>query len=687
MSVYTQILPVTGCEIEGEHPLPIFRDQESDKPSKGDGSLTKEQEAGLGKNTGYRVLPYRMQDKYDRKKRQIYLKTVVLENKYLKAAFLPEYGGRLYSLKNKETGKEVLYKNPVFQPANLGIRNAWFSGGVEWNAAQYGHTMYSSSPVNFAKVKGEDGEEFVRMYDFERMKRLFIQLDFHLPEGSRALYVHAEIINGDESPKSMYWWTNIAIQAEEKLRVFSGTEEVLYLHPESISDNTNPVRIFGRASLPYIPTLPGRDSTYPANADYSNEFFFQNPPMAQNCWSGAAYGDGRLFFERSTLPLRYRKMFCWGSHPGGRRWCSYLATEEEGNYVELQAGLAPTQLNGIEIPGKTTWSFTQAIGETFLEKPETAYGEDYAASRMAVEVQVQNALPPEEIVQRDACYKKLAKNPAEEILSYGSGWGALERERVKRQGGYFPEHLLFPDNTLTKEQYPWLCLLNDGFLPELLPSQAPESWMVDEKFYPLLKESLRHPKGNHYLSRLHLGVIEYELGARSEGVKQWQISFGLCPSAFTLRNLAYDARLNGDVEEALKLMKECIEIEDNGIDKIFSEEYMDLLLDNRSFEEAWNYYRGLPAERQDSDRLTLQAALAGVELKEYAFVEQVLSREFACIREGDTSLTDLFFRFQEQKMLDSPDNMLSQDEVRSYVLKHCTPPGEIDFRMFVKKQE
>ena len=32
-------------------------------------------------------------------------------------------------------------------------------------------------------------------------------------------------------------------------------------------------------------------------------------------------------------------MFCWGTHEGGQRWCEYLANKEEGNYVELQAGL------------------------------------------------------------------------------------------------------------------------------------------------------------------------------------------------------------------------------------------------------------------------------------------------------------------------------------------------------------
>ena len=62
-------------------------------------------------------------------------RVAVLENDHLRATFLLELGGRLWSLLHKPTGRELLSVNPVFQPANLAIRNAWFSGGVEWNIA------------------------------------------------------------------------------------------------------------------------------------------------------------------------------------------------------------------------------------------------------------------------------------------------------------------------------------------------------------------------------------------------------------------------------------------------------------------------------------------------------------------------------------------------------------------------
>ena len=65
-------------------------------------------------------LPYRLQDDYDRVRRPRVFKTAVLENEILRATFLLELGGRLWSLVHKPSGRELLHVNPVFQPCNLG---------------------------------------------------------------------------------------------------------------------------------------------------------------------------------------------------------------------------------------------------------------------------------------------------------------------------------------------------------------------------------------------------------------------------------------------------------------------------------------------------------------------------------------------------------------------------------------
>ncbi|MFN8450418.1 MAG: DUF5107 domain-containing protein [Anaerolineae bacterium] len=55
-----------------------------------------------------------------------------------------------------------------------------------------------------------------------------------------------------------------------------------------------------------------------------------------------ADGDGKGLVQVSTDPLRGRKLFLWGTGSGGARWQEWLGGEGQ-SYLEIQAGLAPTQ--------------------------------------------------------------------------------------------------------------------------------------------------------------------------------------------------------------------------------------------------------------------------------------------------------------------------------------------------------
>ncbi len=681
MKIYLSTLQISGTLVRGSNPLPVFRDPVKDKASKSDGTLSKEEMYKLGDETGYRVLPYRLYDKYDRNKKPIQLKAVVLENDIIRVIFLPEQGGRLYSMFNKKLKKDVFLKNPVYQPCNLGILDAWFSGGVEWNISQYGHTFTSNTPVFFAKVKQGD-YEFLRMYDYERCKKLFYHIDFHLPEGSEVLYAYFRLINDGGTEKSTYCWTNAALPENRDVRVFSCTDEVMYLCPESIGNNIDPVRIFGHAKLPVLPTLPDFDSTYPRNSNYSNEFFFQNPAECLSPWSAAAYNDGTLYFDRSTHPLRFRKMFCWGSHRGGRRWCDYLSVPgDDSHYIELQAGLTPTQLNGIDMPPRTEWSFTQAFGVTHFDDLEAPYNDDWSKSRDYISVQVDRALSGEDMLKAHAGFEDLARLDVNEIFSAGSGWGALENmRRSLSNGGEMPKGLEFPLLSIGCEQFPWLALLQEGVLPDQDLLDTPPSWMVDEEWQCLLEESLNRPGGDSATARLHLGIMLFENFRFEEGVEQWKRSLQLKDNPWAWRNLSVAMARAGDYDRAVEFMEFALALEDNKIDKAFVEEYFDLLIKTEKFEKLWSFYVALPEERKNTDRILIQAGYAAVELDKTDFVESLTTREFACIREGDNLLVDMWFKFaakQEAKKREIPYTEELYREVRATQL----PPPNFDFRM------
>ncbi|MBQ4321526.1 MAG: DUF5107 domain-containing protein, partial [Oscillospiraceae bacterium] len=216
MSVRTEIMTLPGAAIQGENPLPMFRRTSGFNVFKTKGEFPDSVAEDLG--NAPRILPYRMQDRYSRSRPALSLKTIVMENEYLKATFVPEYGGRLWSLFDKVQNRELLMANPVLQPGNLAIRNAWLSGGIEWNFGAIGHTYFTCDNVWTAILKDENGEEFVRIYEFERAKENVWQADFHLPAGSRQLFSHIKVQNPSRTDSTTYWWTNIAIPEDGKTR-------------------------------------------------------------------------------------------------------------------------------------------------------------------------------------------------------------------------------------------------------------------------------------------------------------------------------------------------------------------------------------------------------------------------------------------------------------------------------------
>jgi len=674
MKVYTSIVELEGAPLEGENPLPMFASRNPHREVIEDGSFTPELKTGFGDDTGERYLPYRMQDRYTRRRRPMALKTIVLENELLQAVFLPEYGGRLYALKDRRTGRDVLYRNPAFQPANLSILNAWFSGGIEWNIGQVGHTFGTCSPIHTARMRDRDGHEFVRMYDYERCRNVFWQIDFHLPPGAKELQIYVRIINDNERSVPMYWWTNIAVEETERCRVFAATGKAIYISPE-LSGH-------GVGELPSLPSLPGGDASYPLEFPFSSEYFFLTPEECRSPWEAVAYEDGRLFYERSTARLRYRKMFCWGHHAGGQRWRDFLAKPGEGGYVEVQGGFAPTQLHGLKMPGNSVWDFTQLIGMDQVD-PEKAQAADWHEAQATVERTVDALLNEEQVYAIHERLRGHADQEAGEPLHAGSGWGALERlRRSEREGRSVPEGLSFPDGTLGEPQHAWLALLREGRMPETAAWDVPASWMVQDEWRELLETSLRTEdgRGRNWTAYLHYGVMLLEVGKEEEAKAAWETSLRLRPSAWAYRNLARLAVRQEDEERAAACYEQAYLVSNGFPDRAFAEEYLQLLVRRGEYERAWRLYESLPDELAGGDRIRIVVGAAALELGQDEYMQRLFETEFAIIREGEVLIIDLWYKYHATKLAQERGTELS-DALLTEAKAKFPPPGPIDFRM------
>ncbi|KMZ53943.1 DUF5107 domain-containing protein [Dorea sp. D27] len=662
MSIAKGNLKINGARLEGSNPLPQFRDRRKNKSPKSNGTMLQEELEYFGYESAFRVLPYKMQDRYTREKTELSLATVVLENEHLRAEFLPEYGGRLYSLKEKGSGRELLYRNPVMQPANLAIRDAWFSGGIEWNIAQLGHTFSTCDDVFFATVgtgrsSGGREEEFLRMYDYERTRGLVWQIDFHLPRGARSLAAHVTIMNDQDYSVPMYWWTNIAVPEKAGSRVFSGTEDVLYIEPQSQAEGSE--HCFGRGQLPHLPVLPGKDASYSLCFDFASEYFFQNPVSDPAPWEAVSYTDGSVFCERSTQPLRIRKMFCWGSHSGGRNWCDYLSVPGQGDYIEIQAGLAPTQLHGMDMEARSRIEFTQIFG-TAAVQPGDGSLDSYRQAQSLVRQAVEQSIPASEVARMDADCRRLASRPCKTILHCGHGWGALEnRRRHLEHKAPLPSCLSFPEESLGKEQELWLRLMEGHTLPETDGVRLPASWMTDVNYIPYLERYLNSHPGS-VTGQLLLGVCLYENGSYDDAVSLWERCLHEKPLPILHRNLACAAYQEGNVSKAVWHMEQIPFHTYLEADYAYLQEYFQLLAKDGQWKTIDHLYQKLPGHLKAEERIYLLKCEAALHLEQWGFLEEAFQKEYASIREGETKITDIWFAYARAHHIDFsklPDNL------------------------------
>jgi tetratricopeptide (TPR) repeat protein len=477
------------------------------------------------------LLPVPLRDGYDRHRAPRDLDALVLENDRLRATVLPGLGGRLVSLEHR--GRELLYRNPVLQPANFALNGAWFSGGVEWNIGATGHTTLSCAPLHAARVPAPDGGEMLRLWEWERLRDLPFQVDLWLPDGSDFLHVGVRIRNPHERPVPTYWWSNIAVP--EECRVLAPAEEAWLPHCLDGVGGT-PIGYERRLRRVPVPTYDGVDRTYPLNSVYAADWFYEVPDGRRR-WIAAVDATGHGLVQTSTDVLRGRKLFVWGTGSGGRRWQDWLTEPGTGGYCEIQAGLARTQLEHVRLEAGSEVSWLEVYGP--IDTPPDG---EWADVLHTAEERLEAVLPRRAVDEAYAAWTPYADTEPGEILARGSGWGALEVVR----GGWKLPGTPFPEHTLGDAQAPWLHLLRAGALPEPRRSGPPGPTLVAPHWRDMLETAPATP-----LTEYHLGIAQWHAGDRAQAVRSWERCLALTPGDWpALRCLAVADRADGHDERA-----------------------------------------------------------------------------------------------------------------------------------------
>ena len=143
---------------------------------------------------GHRIYPYTMLDDLTDQRETKSYQAVFLENEYLKATVLPSLGGRLYSLYDKASAREVFYRNNVVKYGLVALRGAWISGGVEFNFPD-GHTTVTVSPVAWTLRQNPDGSATIAVGDTDRVTGMHWEVELTLRPGQARLEQRVTLFN------------------------------------------------------------------------------------------------------------------------------------------------------------------------------------------------------------------------------------------------------------------------------------------------------------------------------------------------------------------------------------------------------------------------------------------------------------------------------------------------------------
>jgi hypothetical protein len=681
-----------GADLGPENPLPPLRSardvHRTGEPIPG---IQEEMQRNMAYGHVPNILPYTMQDGYTRRKEPREFRVAVLENELLRATVLLPYGGRLWSLIHKPSGRELLDRNPVFQPANLALRNAWFSGGVEWNIGTTGHSPFTCSPLFATRVETPEGIPVLRLYEWERIRQVPFQIDLYLPDESPVLYISVRITNPHPETVPMYWWSNIAVPETPQTRV---------LVPASSAYSFG----YGGGGLAHvaIPEIEGVDISYSTHISRAADFFFHIPDGTQP-WITALDENGTGLVQTSTSRLKGRKLFLWGMGEGGRRWQSFLA--EPGHaYIEIQAGLARTQLEHVPMPPHTSWHWLEAYG-LLVAEPGLVHGADWSRA-VAATTEGLEALIPHTTLEAEMlrCATWLDLAPAQ-IIQRGSGWGTLERLRREAAGAppFCSGGLVFDMEALGHAEEPWVHLLNTRAFPEPDPATWPGGYLTQPEWRERLERAVQTAPepgapgaAENWFAWMHLGVMRYAAGESEAAEEAWERSMHAAENPWAARNLglllwertqalasgasagdesASDlyAQATERYTEALRMAPDVLPLAVETGQKLIAMEAHSRWLELLEL---------LPVTLRSAGRIRLLEGQAALAVGELERVTQLFDGSLVVddLREGERSLSELWFDYHTER-LSRAEKVPVDAALRERVRRMYPVPASLDYRM------
>ncbi|WP_369055636.1 DUF5107 domain-containing protein [Kineococcus terrestris] len=295
---------------------------------------------------------------------------VHLQNEWLHVVVLPELGGRVHVVRDRTSGRDLFYANPVVKPALVGLAGPWIAGGVEFNWPQH-HRPATYLPTDWEAVTEEDGAVVVRCSDHDPFTRMRGTHALRLRPGSSVLELQVRLANRTELPQSFLWWANVAARVDDDYQSFFPHDVTVVADHAKRAVTGYPAADRHYYGVDY-PARAGEEFTAADGArgtgdriDWYRTIPVPTSYMAlgsrEDFFGGYDHASGVGFVHVADHQVAVgKKQWTWGNSPFGHAWDANLA-DDGAHYVELMAGVFTDNQPDFSVlaPGETK-VFTQS---------------------------------------------------------------------------------------------------------------------------------------------------------------------------------------------------------------------------------------------------------------------------------------------------------------------------------------
>ncbi|HCC58850.1 MAG TPA: hypothetical protein DEQ47_16640 [Solibacterales bacterium] len=250
-------------------------------------------------------------------------KAIFVENEYLKLTYIPEFGGRIFSVYDKLRQREMLYRNDVIKPAPYNPRNSWPQSGMELTGPHDLHMLTLHGEPYWANkiVQRPDGSISLVLSEIDPVYGMTVNLTATLHPGIAALEIGVFCYNPRDGRQPQMFWINTAIAATSKTRF-------IYPMSRTVGHTT--------ADIADWPIYNGVDYSWDRNNKNMLGVFgidiydnFQGAYQFDRDYGIFRYADRRV--------VQGMKLWTFGYGPGSKNYKRGY-TDNAGPYVELQSG-------------------------------------------------------------------------------------------------------------------------------------------------------------------------------------------------------------------------------------------------------------------------------------------------------------------------------------------------------------